>query len=216
MPEALARADHDYILAESPASARRRTAQGPAASSRSAATPRGRSPGAAGGVRALLLAKPGRTIVFGALAAAALSIVVNAMALQKGRHPAPLFVAPAAKAEPVQKAAAPPVPRPADAGPARAAESAVAGTLAGAKDPIGQLLLRPQVATDAPEPGKRVLAAQTALKKLGYQLHADGVMGGTTQQAIEQFERDRGLPVKGELTAKIQRELTRQTGIAIP
>ena len=215
MPEALARADHDFSLSEAPA--RRRSSQSPAVRN-AAAAPRRQSRADAAGMRALLLARPGRAIVFGALAAAALGIVVNAMALQKGRHPAPLFVTPAAKAEPVQRAAAPPLPapRPADAEPARAAESAVARTLAGAKDPISQWLLRPHVGADAPEPGKRVLASQNALKKLGYQLRADGVMGGTTQQAIEQFERDRGLPVKGELTAKIQRELTRQTGIAIP
>ena len=215
MPEALARADHDFVLSEAPSPLRRRNAQAPAA--RGGNRPARGKAAAAAGLTGRLFAKPSRSIAFGALAAVALGIVVNAMALQKGRHPAPLFVTPAAKAEPVQKAAAPaPVPRPADAERAVAAEPATGKTPAGAKDPIGQLLLRPHVATDAAEPSKRVLASQTALRKLGYQLRSDGVMGGTTQQAIEQFERDRGMPVKGELSARIQRELTRQTGIAIP
>ena len=217
MPEALARADHDFVLSEAPSPARRRNAQAPAG--RGGNVPaRGKAASATAGLTRRLLANPSRTIAFGALAAVALGIVVNAMALQKGRHPAPLFVTPAAKSEPVQKAMPPPapVPRPADAERAVVAEPAAAKTLADAKDPIGQLLLRPHVATDAAEPSKRVLAAQTALRKLGYQLRSDGVMGGTTQQAIEQFERDRGLPVKGELSARIQRELTRQTKIAIP
>jgi TolA-binding protein len=45
-----------------------------------------------------------------------------------------------------------------------------------------------------------VLAAQEALTQLGFgSLEADGVMGPTTRQAIEEFQRVAGLTVTGEL-----------------
>ena len=39
-----------------------------------------------------------------------------------------------------------------------------------------------------------MLAAQTALAKLGYPVKADGEEGSATQQAIRDFERAHGLP----------------------
>lgn len=62
----------------------------------------------------------------------------------------------------------------------------------------------------AGEPNKAVLEAQRALVKLGYALRADGVLGGTTREAIEKFERRNAMPVTGELSAKIRRELAAQ------
>jgi TolA-binding protein len=52
-----------------------------------------------------------------------------------------------------------------------------------------------------PSPTKQdVLAAQEALTQLGFgNLEADGVMGPTTRQAIEEFQRVAGLTVTGEL-----------------
>lgn len=52
-----------------------------------------------------------------------------------------------------------------------------------------------------PTPTKQdVLAAQEALTQLGFgNLEADGVMGPTTKQAIEEFQRVAGLTVTGEL-----------------
>lgn len=84
------------------------------------------------------------------------------------------------------------------------------------RDPITQILKakEPQQQSGA-EPNKIVLAAQRALVRLGFVLRPDGVNGAATRQALEQFERDRGLPVKGELTPKILRELAAQSGQAI-
>ena len=63
-------------------------------------------------------------------------------------------------------------------------------------------------------PSKSVLAAQRALVKLGYVLNPDGVAGATTRQAIESYEREHGLPVRGELTPSLMRRLSRETGIS--
>ena len=58
------------------------------------------------------------------------------------------------------------------------------------------------------------MAAQKALLKLGFVLKPDGVFGGTTRQAIERFERDQGMPVKGDLTPRIMRMLAAESGVA--
>jgi Putative peptidoglycan binding domain len=62
---------------------------------------------------------------------------------------------------------------------------------------------------------KLVLAAQRALVKLGFVLNPDGVAGATTRQAIERYERDHGLPVRGALSRAIVRQLSAETGITI-
>jgi hypothetical protein len=67
----------------------------------------------------------------------------------------------------------------------------------------------------AVEPEQSVAAAQRALMKLGFVVRPDGLFGGTTRQAIERFERDNKLPVRGELTARIKAELSRQSGVEI-
>ena len=84
------------------------------------------------------------------------------------------------------------------------------------RDPIAALLRGNGPAGAAVDGDKtRIQSAQRALIKLGYPVKADGVMGGTTRQAIERFERDRNLPITGELGAKTQRELASQSRVAI-
>ncbi|MDQ6869796.1 MAG: peptidoglycan-binding protein [Pseudomonadota bacterium] len=90
-------------------------------------------------------------------------------------------------------------------------------------DEISQLLkapparhARPTTEAAAPAaPSKLVLAAQRALVKLGFVLNPDGVAGTTTRQAIERYERDHGLPVRGDLSRAIMRLLRAETGITI-
>lgn len=88
-------------------------------------------------------------------------------------------------------------------------------------DPISQLLTgtpaspRPAEATGKPATSEIVLAAQRALVKLGFVLKADGVAGPATRQAIERYERDRGLPVRGDLTPALARKLSAETGLPI-
>lgn len=81
-------------------------------------------------------------------------------------------------------------------------------------DAIGGLI-RNVAAPQASEPDASVLAAQRALMKLGFVLRPDGVFGGTTRQAIERFERDNRMPVRGELTSRVKTELARQSGVEI-
>lgn len=63
-------------------------------------------------------------------------------------------------------------------------------------------------------PKKSVMAAQRALVTLGFVLNPDGIAGKTTRQAVERYERDRGLPVRGDLTPALMRRLSSETGVA--
>ena len=63
------------------------------------------------------------------------------------------------------------------------------------------------------EPARPVASAQRALAKLGYGVNkADGVYGEATRNAVERFEKDRRLPVTGELGPRTLRELAAASG----
>jgi hypothetical protein len=151
-----------------------------------------------------------------ALFAALVGIGVNALLLQRERHPAPLFgyaapqvpsAAPAPAPPPPQKPAstednAPPAQPSVVLPPARTAESA--GSSPSGSDPIAELL--------AGEPhgdsSRLTLAAQTALAKLGYPVKPDGKEGSATEQALREFERAHGLPPATEITERLVKQLT--------
>jgi Putative peptidoglycan binding domain len=150
-----------------------------------------------------------------ALFAALVGIGVNALLLQRERHPAPLFGYAAPKVPSATSAPAPPPPQkpastedtapPAQPSatlpPARPAESA--GSSSSASDPIAELL--------AGEPHgdatRLTLAAQTALAKLGYPVKPDGKEGSATEQALREFERAHGLPSATEITERLVKQL---------
>jgi peptidoglycan hydrolase-like protein with peptidoglycan-binding domain len=70
-------------------------------------------------------------------------------------------------------------------------------------DPIAELIM----------PTKRVLAVQRALADFGYgQIKPTGVYDPATQAAVEKFERDRRLPITGQITDDMVRELAAVTG----
>lgn len=105
-----------------------------------------------------------------------------------------------------------------DAAPVRADKTKPSETKATETrgDAIGGLIknvgaAQPQTNEASPS----VMSAQRALMKLGFVLRPDGVFGDTTRQAIERFERDNRLPVRGELSARIKTELSRQSGVEI-
>ncbi len=102
----LARSDHDFVLEER----RPRRASGKRGSARRWTA-----------VFSTLFRNPGRTIVGAAAAAVGVGIPVNALALQGGPHPAPLFK-PAPPQKPVASQTAAPLP------PARPAERSAAAT----------------------------------------------------------------------------------------
>jgi len=70
-------------------------------------------------------------------------------------------------------------------------------------DPIAELIA----------PSKRVLAIQRALADFGYgQIKPTGVYDQDTRMAIEKFERDHRLPVTGQISDQVVRELAAMTG----
>jgi hypothetical protein len=132
-------------------------------------------------------------------------------------QPAPVPAAPTAAPRPAKTSASPiaelvrtsevPV-RPAASGEAKPSRDAIGDLIR-----TGEPGMRPSA--NVGEPG-RVAAAQRALIKLNYgPLKADGVMGAGTRQALERFEKDRRLPVTGELAARTVRDLAAQSGIGI-
>jgi peptidoglycan hydrolase-like protein with peptidoglycan-binding domain len=65
----------------------------------------------------------------------------------------------------------------------------------------------------APKPSKRVLALQRALADYGYgQIRPTGIIDPETQAAIEKFERERRLPITGQPSPRVARELAAMTG----
>ena len=70
-------------------------------------------------------------------------------------------------------------------------------------DPIADLIA----------PSQRVLAVQRTLSDFGYgQIKPTGQYDPETKAAIEKFERDRRLPVTGQLSDRFVRELAAMTG----
>lgn len=62
-------------------------------------------------------------------------------------------------------------------------------------------------------PSKRILAVQTVLADFGYgQIKPTGVFNAETRSAIEKFERDRRLPVTGDISDGVVRELAAMSG----
>jgi len=187
----------------------------------------------------ILLHSP-KDVVAGAFAfAAVIAIIANALFLQAGRHPSPMFgsvvampaaaLAPASplpRPRPVEADATLSEPKAADAKPAepKATDplaSLVKATSAPAAVPSN--IVRPPAPIPAssrnetianPSPGsRRVAAVQRALTEYGYgQLKPTGTVGSDTQAAIQKFERERKLPVTGQMSDRLVRELMVVTG----
>jgi peptidoglycan hydrolase-like protein with peptidoglycan-binding domain len=87
-----------------------------------------------------------------------------------------------------------------------------------AKPPKAPSGLRPAVQQIRAEPGpdatsKRVLAVQRALAEYGYgQIKSTGAVDADTKVAIERFERERRLPITGQISDRFTRELAAVTG----
>jgi hypothetical protein len=186
----------------------------------------------------ILLHSP-KDLIAGALAFATVSaIIANAMFMQAGHHPSPMFGTPARVPLAASAPASPlPRPRPVEAtlkpadvklAEARPAEvkpvdpvTSVAKTastsaniarppapipISSRSDPVGDLIIA----------SRRVAAVQRALTDYGYgQLKPTGTVGSDTLAAIQKFERDRKLPVTGQMSDRLVRELSAVTGRAI-
>ena len=202
----------------------------------------------------ILLHSP-KDMVAGVLAfAAASAIIANALFLQAGHHPSPMFgsvvaipaagVAPAnplPRPRPVELATRPadtppPESRPVETKAAelkpveiKPAEIKVAEPKAAepkAADPLANLVKATAgvpVTANVPRPpapipaaasaSHRVAAVQRVLTEYGYgQLKPTGVIGSDTQAAIQKFEREHKLPVTGQLSDHLVRDLVAMTG----
>jgi len=170
----------------------------------------------------LFLRNPRDAVAIGAAVVAGLAIIVNALFLQPGRHPAPMFTStvkltppqaspPAMSAPPkvaavATEAASPlPKPRPSDA-------DAPVADAPKSPDPMGNLV-RATSMPPAPSSSSRVAAVQRALTDYGYgQLKPTGTIGADTQAAIRRFERERKMPITGQMSDHLVRELALATG----
>jgi hypothetical protein len=196
----------------------------------------------------MLLHSP-KDMIAGVLAFAAVSgIIANALFLQAGRHPSPMFgsvvaIPAAAPANPLPRprpveAAARPVelapvePRMAEPKPAEPKLAEPRSAESKGADPMSNLVkataASPQAAPSnvarppAPIPAsrndpaagaRRVAAVQRALTEYGYgQLKPTGTVGSDTQAAIQKFERERKIPVTGQMSDRLVRELSAVTG----
>ena len=189
-------------------------------------------------VMRILLHSP-KDMVAGLLAAAAIcAILANALFLQAGRHPSPMFgsvvtlpapqaavVSPLPRPRPVELVSEPPEIRPVEVRGADAKNPDPRNP-----DPMANLVGRSTVAPTAapanvarpPAPipattqsagARRVAAVQRALTQYGYgQLKPTGAVGSDTQAAITKFERDRKLPVTGQMSDRLVKELTTMIG----
>jgi len=198
----------------------------------------------------MLLHSP-KDMVAGLIAAAAVSAIIgNAIFLQAGHHPAPMFgssvtvpmpmpatvnllpkprpldatlrpgdakldsrmldakpVDGKTEAKPVERAAADPMAglvKSTTTPPANStAVARPAAAPAAARDPLGDLIVN----------SRRVAAVQRALTEYGYgQLKPTGTAGSDTQAAIQRFERERKLPVTGQVSDRVVKELATVTG----
>jgi hypothetical protein len=194
----------------------------------------------------ILLHSPKDTVA-GLLAFAAVSaILANALFLQSGHHPAPMFGSVVVMPPPGPVAAnVLPRPRPVEAEVAvpepkavesRVVESRLAEPTAAershelrpansvsslvkapaAPPAVPASVLRPPAGIPAraePTGPRRVAAVQRVLTDYGYgQLKPTGIAGTDTQAAITRFERERKLPVTGQVSDRLVRELAAVIG----
>jgi hypothetical protein len=170
----------------------------------------------------ILLHSP-KDMIAGVLAFAAVSaIITNALFLQAGRHPSPMFGSVVALPATGSVSASPlPRPRPVDAmtrsaepSPAdpKPAEPKVPDPLANLVKSTGAPAVAPSNTAQAAGQ-RRVAAVQRALTEYGYgQLKPTGTVGSDTQAAIQKFERERKIPVTGQVSDRLVRELAAVTG----
>jgi hypothetical protein len=167
-----------------------------------------------------IVSVPARAYLAAALCVMIGGIAMNALLLQRGRHPAPLFGSTRPLSIPAPRKSASenpvtlgesPVEMPAAAAAAATAPMPVAApappmSRAASRrsgDPIAELLHQ-----EKDEEIDRLLpAARNALVKLGYSLKSDSNYA-TVREAVREFERSHGLPLTENITPHIVRRLS--------
>ena len=140
--------------------------------------------------------RPADLVALLAAAATSLTIVVNAVFLQSGTHPAPFFANP----KPTAIGGSPTPAVPAGLGqwlgtmPSPQTVGAPQPTAVRRNDPIAELI----------GPSPRIAAVQRVLSDYGYgQLSPSGLLDEPTIGAIEKFERERRLPITGRVSDRL-------------
>lgn len=163
----------------------------------------------------MALTSPRDTLaVFVAVAAVAI-ILSNALFLQKGRHPSPMFDASPGLVS--TRGVPAPRPRPAavevKAEPVAARTETAAAPVPVPRPPMPVANARPDPLADLIVANRRIIAAQRALTEFGFgQIKPTGAIGPDTKAAVERFERERRLPVTGKLSDSVMREIAAVTG----
>jgi len=130
-------------------------------------------------------------------------IFANALFLQKGPHPAPIFAPPKQMAVPVAPVKPVVVAQPVNAVPVPAAAPQRQAEPQRRNDPIAALL--------APTP--RIRAVQQALALYAYgPVSETGVYDPQTRDALMRFQDARGLTPNGQIDERTLRELAKLTG----
>lgn len=176
----------------------------------------------------VLLHSPKDTLAGAVAAAAALAIMFNALFLQAGRHPSPMFgtgtVAdqaavvtpmpqPIPRARPMEADVKPAEIKPAEqkapvaaakiAAPPAANVARPPAAIPSRSDPVGDLIIS----------SRRIASVQRSLTEYGYgQLKPTGVVGADTQAAIRKFESDRKKPQTGQMSDWLMTEIVKLTG----
>jgi len=202
----------------------------------------------------ILLHSP-KDMVAGVLAfAAASAIIANALFLQAGHHPSPMFgsviaippaglasAGPLSRPRPVELPtrsvdASPPEsksaeprsvePKSAELKPAEIKPAEPKAAEPKTADPLANLVKATAampVTADVPRPpasipvaasaSHRVAAVQRMLTEYGYgQLKPTGTIGSDTHAAIQKFEREHKLPVTGQISDRLVRDLVAMIG----
>jgi hypothetical protein len=183
-------------------------------------------------VMRIFLYSPKDVIACALALAVIVAIIGNALLMQAGRHPAPIFGAvttlpavtsvpasPLPRSRPVEADTPLPEARPADL---RTADpltnlvkttSTVPATTANIPRPPMTVPVSSRVDSVPVSGSHRVAAVQRALAEYGYaQLKPTGVVGPDTQAAIQKFEKIRKLPVTGQVSDRLVRELASTIG----
>jgi putative peptidoglycan binding protein len=140
---------------------------------------------------------------FAILAAAAASaiIIVNAVFLQSGSRAAPFVANP--KASQVASID--------ERWPAPSAISSHSAATAVTPQPVA--IRRDDPIADLIRPSPRIAAVQRTLSDFGYgQIEPSGVLNDATIAAVEKFERERKLPVTGEVSDRLVGALSAMVG----
>jgi hypothetical protein len=178
----------------------------------------------------VLLHSPKDTMASAVAFAAGVAIVINALFLQTGHHPSPMFGAPIIDTQPTVTMM--PRPRPADSETQTApinpidpkpmvAIPATPPSKPVAAAPAAPAAPRPPAAVpahgdplaDLINSNRRVASVQRVLTEYGYgQLKPTGVAGTDTQAAIRKFETDRKHPATGQISDWLLQEMAKLTG----